>query len=267
MLLLLLTYHQVAPCYLNFITSYGSYSGATDLRFGGFRRQQFLAPDRLGPYIPPLGRSGVHYQISFKLQTIQRYEPHQGDRETPSMAELRGEQRWRRPTAAVYHQFDVLNGTALWVITSPLRSFPNSHPENRLWKSVHDGLGGDYHVSSDELHERFNASLGVILSIAELSVGDYSFYLQDKEELILEVVRPPNSFGRTSSECKSRRHVQANILDLDRIHPAGSGGGSKETVVSDHTNGVLADENFSDTSLDGKVFVHVPQRRGITPRG
>ncbi len=36
-MLRIFTYHQVSPCYLNFIACFGSRTGASDLRFGGFR--------------------------------------------------------------------------------------------------------------------------------------------------------------------------------------------------------------------------------------
>jgi hypothetical protein len=236
MLLQVLTYHQVSPCYLNFLASYGSYSGASDLRFGGFRRHRFHTPDRRGPALPSLGRSGCHYQISFKLQTIQRYRPQPGDGATPIDKHLQGEEKWRKPTAVIYHQFDLKNCTALWICTSPLRGFQGSRPRNRLWKAIHDSIADiGYQVSSVLEHERFNASLSVALSIAEMSIGDCSFYLHDKEEQIFSTVSPVQ-FGRWSPS-SSRSSWPNRLLTLacadrpvlasfPRKIPAGEGGRS-----------------------------------------
>lgn len=178
----ILTYHQVSPCYLNFITCAESYTGARYLSFGGFRAQRFLQEGQRGPSIASLGRSGTHYHLSFKLRSVRK------DRST-SLADdptsRQGAHKYREMTALVFHQFDVKNGNALWILTNPLeekvsQSFDKkSHGNmNPLWEDVKKSIATmQYKVASDDISERFSASLSVLMKLAEWTIGDSAFYL------------------------------------------------------------------------------------------
>jgi len=177
MMFLLFTYHQVNPWYLHSITCLNSTTGASDLRFGGFRSQACLRAR--APALHALGRSGCHYQLSFRFQSVQRRE-------------------WRMHAAAVYHQFDVLTGKALWFLTSPLELGPDDLEHNHLWDAVRDCInqprGHGRRLVSDHAHERFESSLHVLLAIAEWSVGDCGLYVHDLQQKIEHYV----SLGRKS---------------------------------------------------------------------
>ena len=72
LLLKILTYHQVSPCFLNFISLSGHQplSGAGDHFFGGFRSlKSFSEP--LSNF-KALDRSGFHYQLAFEFRTVFR---------------------------------------------------------------------------------------------------------------------------------------------------------------------------------------------------
>jgi hypothetical protein len=182
MMLRIFTYHQVSPCYLNFIACFGSRTGASDLRFGGFRSHSFLRQP--GPAVAGLNRSGVHYQLSIKLQSI-KMDNNMG------RVQAAGPQRahkYRNPTAAIYHQFDMMKGTSLWILTSPLE-LSDEGLTNPLWNGIQDFLAiRRYPVASDTESDRFGASLGVLVYLAEWSVGDVAFYLHYLDENLTSIV-------------------------------------------------------------------------------
>jgi hypothetical protein len=69
-LLKILTYHQVSPCFLNFISYFGHepLSSAGDHFFGGFYSLKSFSE----PFsnFNALGRSGCHYQLVFEFRTV-----------------------------------------------------------------------------------------------------------------------------------------------------------------------------------------------------
>ena len=189
-LLRIFTYHQVPPCYLNFVTCSGSQTGASDVGFGGFRAHSLLKEPNISPKVLDLGRSGVYYRMSIKLQSNRR------DTSIGAITEdsRQGAFAYRRLTAAIYHQFDVDKGTALWIITNPL----DRSSENPLWNDLEsvvriaDPKNEDhYAVASERPGVRFEAPLDVLISLAEWSIGDTAFYLHHLDEKLSDVVSCP----------------------------------------------------------------------------
>jgi hypothetical protein len=184
-LLLLFTYHQVSAFYLNFITCLDSETGATDLRFGGFRELKCL--ERPGPCLREFGRSGTHYQVAFRLHSIQLLE----SKKSP-------QHQWRKQTAAIYHQFDIRQGKALWILSSPLEkpledsgADPTGKAINILWANLRNRINGDgrgNRMIEDDTHCRLSATLDTIATIADWSVGDTCFYVHDLENEVQSVV-------------------------------------------------------------------------------
>lgn len=119
MLILILTYHQVMPAYLDFLLVFGQRSEQPDERFSGFKTQRLFrkSPTSANMEIPELGRSGRHYQMCYNLKCVDlkaRREGaivNEGDSEDISLEE------WTIRQAAIHHQFDVVEGTALWIVT------------------------------------------------------------------------------------------------------------------------------------------------------
>ncbi|KAE8445815.1 hypothetical protein EG329_012873 [Mollisiaceae sp. DMI_Dod_QoI] len=70
MLLELLTFHQVMPEYLDFISIFGLPSEAQDLRFSSFREQKNLKLQHGSAGIVNLGRSGRRYQLCYILRGV-----------------------------------------------------------------------------------------------------------------------------------------------------------------------------------------------------
>ncbi|KAE9966408.1 hypothetical protein BLS_007031 [Venturia inaequalis] len=83
MLTKILTYHQVMPVYLDFMSVFGEYSDQRDLRFSGFREQSSMKETQTGLVVPEAPIKNV----------------------------------WSIQQAAIHHQFDVIEGTTLWIIT------------------------------------------------------------------------------------------------------------------------------------------------------
>src|ERR1700722_813047 len=72
MLLRILSYHQVMPAYLDFISVFGSQDDPKDLRFSGFREQTLISKgDKIrGPEVTSLGRSGRQIQLCYNLKAV-----------------------------------------------------------------------------------------------------------------------------------------------------------------------------------------------------
>ena len=71
MLARILSYHQVMPGYLDFISVFGIQSRPRDLRFSGFHEQTMLSNSRQGQMELDLGRSGRQYQLCYNLKTVE----------------------------------------------------------------------------------------------------------------------------------------------------------------------------------------------------
>jgi hypothetical protein len=172
MMVHLLTYHQVCPSYLNFMCCL---VGASEPRFGGFRAWSRVSKPLLAT--DELGRSGCHYSLSFRLLYIKKTED---DIHT-----------WLPHAVAVYHQFDVKAGTALWIITSTVEH----GDEKKIWiwhhlrDSIHDESGAGFELISEEHHERFAGSTKVLLSIVAWSITDLAQRVHHLEGVFRDIVR------------------------------------------------------------------------------
>ncbi|KAI3334836.1 hypothetical protein F4824DRAFT_168977 [Ustulina deusta] len=103
----ILSFHQVMPAYLEFVMAFGRQDGPKDLRFSGFKKQVSLASSARLPGISNLGRSGQQYQLCYNLKHI--------------AIESEGGFSMMRQ-AAIHHQFDVVTGKTLWLVTAGRRS-------------------------------------------------------------------------------------------------------------------------------------------------
>jgi len=108
MLLEILTYHQVMPDYLDFVSIFGLQSEARDLRFSGFKEQTNMRNQQRTAGIAGLARSGRQYQLCYNLKgvTLKSQDP-----SNPALSD------WSIRQAAFYHKFDIVTGNALWLVT------------------------------------------------------------------------------------------------------------------------------------------------------
>ncbi|KAH9909280.1 hypothetical protein F4778DRAFT_776432 [Xylariomycetidae sp. FL2044] len=189
MLMLILTYHQVSSCYLNFITFFGSKTGACDLSFGGFQAESTLL--RPGHTSARLRRSGRRIKISYTLGAV---EDNRKEAPTiPNVPNSTGDkegagQHWIRPVASIHHQFDPVEGTSLWIITAPLTTpaKPAGKSKGKIWTP-------EFRRFITEKHQRdqfastascFAASLDVHLRLAAWSVAEFPYCLESVDASI-----------------------------------------------------------------------------------
>jgi hypothetical protein len=169
MLLRTLSYHQVMPSYLDFIFVFGSQSEPRDLRYSGFREQTLLSSPARGLSVPSLGRSGRQFQLCYNLKAVACISP----LETPTK-----QKRWSIRQAAFHHQFDVVEGTTLWIVTKG---------DLEIKDRVEDMTGLDGRLDDrafGTLQECFQSSLAVHLLYCQWSVEEWRWYVQWLEDII-----------------------------------------------------------------------------------
>jgi hypothetical protein len=169
MLTRILSYHQVMAGYLDFISVFGLQSEPRDLRFSGFREQTLLNNPARGPAVLSLGRSGRQYQLCYNLKAV---SCKQG--QTTS---LEGKE-WSIRQAAFHHQFDVVGGTTLWIVTQ------GRHEIKDRIKNLTGKNGRPEDRACGTVEECFRSTLAVHLLLANWSVEEWRWYIQWLEKVI-----------------------------------------------------------------------------------
>lgn len=157
------TWHQVMPEYTDLLFIFGSQLEAKEARFGSFRSRKLLSKPSVGLPIPALGRSGRFYQLSYNLKSV----------ECRSVMDAgRLHQDWAVHQAAVYHQFDVESGNALWLTTQPVATEKNQELRWRVIEMTSvDGQVEDRDFSSPL--KSFRNSLTVHLLFCHWAVEEW----------------------------------------------------------------------------------------------
>jgi hypothetical protein len=165
----IMTYHQVMPAYLDFMLVFGAQSDPKDLRFSGFREHVSLKHNSDVLPVPVLGRSGRHYQLCYNLKSAHFKKKSDEDITLD---------QWSIRQAAVYHHFDVENGTTLWIVTKGgddlLDQYdeltgPNGRPEDKQF---------------DTPGSCFASSLSTHLLFCHWSTEDWRWYIRWLEEVL-----------------------------------------------------------------------------------
>ena len=169
MLVEILSYHQVMPVYLDFISVFGKQSKSKDLRFSGFREQTTIGDPPRGPRAPSIGRSGRQYQLCYNLKCVTLKGEHETDLKL---------NEWSIQQAAIHHQFDIVEGTTLWMVTKGNLDIqqrfkeltgPNGRPEDKAFGTV---------------YECFRSSLSAHLLYCHWSLDDWRGYIRYLEEVV-----------------------------------------------------------------------------------
>lgn len=106
MLTRILSYHQVIPEFLDFVSVFGDQDIPRGLRFSAFKQQCMLSHPPQLTAIHGLGRSGRQYQICYNLRAVSRRV---GTGIDVQLTQMYTQQ------AAFHHQFDIHTGHALWI--------------------------------------------------------------------------------------------------------------------------------------------------------
>ncbi|PGH18772.1 hypothetical protein AJ79_00185 [Helicocarpus griseus UAMH5409] len=194
------TYHQVMPAYLDFIFVFGAQSDATDLRFTAFRHNIMMRdPPRMTP-IPQLGRSGRCFQLCYNLKG-----------------------------AAIYHQFDVVYGTTLWIVTKGRLDLQQRFKE----LTGKDGRPED--KSFDTASQCLRSSLAAHLLYCYWSTESWRWYVRWMEEIIENesamAIYGPRGPGFSHMQYKPH-HIQDLQYWLDKASEAVTAMESNVNVIS-----------------------------------
>lgn len=104
MLTRILSYHQVMPEFLDFVSVFGFQDNFRNLRFSAFKQQfNYSSADRVLP-IAQLGRSEQRYQICYNLRAV-----------GPMRNKGTQHVMYSVHQAAFHHQFDINTGRSLWI--------------------------------------------------------------------------------------------------------------------------------------------------------
>ena len=171
MLTRILSFHQVMPCYLDFISVFGAQKFARELRFSGFREWISLDATLPACAAPTLGRSGYQYQLCYNLKA-------------PASIRDGVTNNWSIRQAAFHHQFDVKVGTTLWIIAKG-----NWELKDRI-QHLTGVTGSDVARGLQTVEQCFNASLAIHLLCCHWCIEDWRWYIQYLEDTIDEEVRP-----------------------------------------------------------------------------
>ena len=158
-----MTYHQVMPEYLDFMSVFGDRVQSPDPIFCSFREQTFLGRSVQDLSNPELGRMGQFFQLCYNFKTVARI--------TPPTTNLKHE-GWSVRQAAFHHQFDVVEGTTLWIVTK-------GHLEiyERI-KLLTDNRGRPQDRDFSSPASSFRCSLTVHLLHAHWSLENWLTYVQ-----------------------------------------------------------------------------------------
>jgi hypothetical protein len=177
MLTQIFTYHQVMPIYLNFISVFGAQSEPRDLRFSGFREQTTLASPPRGPAVIELGRSGRQFQLCYNLKCVALKS------EDPKRIELN---EWSIRQAAIHHQFDVVEGTTLWIVTK------GNEDIKERFKELTGKDGREEDKSFATLEQCFRSSFAAHLLYCYWATEDWGWYIRWLEDVLEDQVSSLN---------------------------------------------------------------------------
>ncbi|KAL6721391.1 hypothetical protein ACLMJK_000494 [Lecanora helva] len=159
MLTVTLCYHQILPCFLDFLFPFARDLYASDSHFGGLRSHtRFSAEDR-GLRIPNRGWSGFDIKICYNLKSV-GHDKAMGPRAWP----------WFTGQSAVHHSFDIETGQTSWIVVTG-----DQQLRHRIKSAT-----GDQAVSGRSFCDReqaFVSTLAVHLILCEWSGQTWRWYI------------------------------------------------------------------------------------------
>jgi hypothetical protein len=186
------------PVYLDFMLVFGSQHDAVDLRFSGFRELDLMKETSGEYHIPDLGRSGRQFQLCYSLKGITKKVGH-GDH--PNLDE------WSIRQAAIHHQFDVVYGTTLWIVTKGRTDI------KERFKELTGSDGRPEDKTFDTVDECFRASLSAHLLYCYWSTEDWRWYIRSLERLI-DAESSMAIYGRRRLEYGHKHYEPYDIQDM-----------------------------------------------------
>ncbi|KAH6661992.1 hypothetical protein B0J14DRAFT_611404 [Halenospora varia] len=170
----ILTYFQVMPSYIEFMSVFtvvfGHQVEAVELRFSGFRERVLLSHSARGLNLEELALSGRNYQLCYNIKCVARKYPHS----------KKENWLWSARQASIHHQFDMAEGTSLWIMTAA---------RSELQKRVNTLTGAEGRPEDKCFStpaKSFIASLSVHLLLAQWGTEDWRGYIRWLEQVLEE---------------------------------------------------------------------------------
>ncbi|KAF2469602.1 uncharacterized protein BDR25DRAFT_228622 [Lindgomyces ingoldianus] len=234
---LLLSFHQVMPSYLDFMSAFGVQLEQRDARFSGFHEQSTLGrPKDRRPAVSELGRSGHGYQLCYNLKSV------------IDKAEPGKEKDWSIRQAALYHQFDVENNTALWICTE-------GRKDDGLFDRIRDLTSDDKRPEDwkyDSKADGFRSSLATHLACCHWSIEEWRTYVGWLE------TNAATRGSREKIEGVNRKNYTSADLQLVQIYEDKV---SEVIMILEANNDIMKSlSNFYDGLLKNDAFDDVLKR-------
>ncbi|CCT73159.1 uncharacterized protein FFB20_10579 [Fusarium fujikuroi] len=198
----IMSYHQVPPTFIDFVSAFGATHYPTDYHMTGFDADDTLGiKDSNLINISTLGRSGREHRIQYLLRSVERDSNDDGSR------------RWNIRQAAVYHSFDFISGKALWINIKA-----NGLLKERIIEATGDTAILDL-GTQDDLQKSFAATLVIHLILLEWCDEDWRTCIRDCESKVRDilvkaqtsqVVQPPafSATARRALGSQTARHTE-----------------------------------------------------------
>jgi len=157
------------PTYLDFVFAFGAQSDPRDLRFSGFREQNMLRYPLRGNAMPELGRSGQQFQLCYNLKGVSLKKSDPNDFKN---------NEWSIRQAAIHHQFDIVFGTTLWIVTKGNKDL------QQMFKDLTGREGRPEDKDFSTVESCFRASLAAHLLYSHWSIEGWRWYIGWLEKII-----------------------------------------------------------------------------------
>ncbi|KAL8772819.1 MAG: hypothetical protein Q9209_002164 [Squamulea sp. 1 TL-2023] len=219
------------PSYLDFMFVFGLSNSARELRFSGFREQVSLKTSAVSLVAPSMGRSGHSFQLCYNLKGVARIST-----EKPI--------QWSVRQIAIHHQFDVDEGTALWIVTKG-----DLEIKDRIKALTGKDARPDYRALASP-EECLKSSLAVHLLNCHWSVGDWRWYIQYLEDAI-DNETDTAIHGRRGHGEVARIYVPADLQTLQDYQDK-----MNETIMVLQANNhvLMSLRDFYEALLDNSAF-------------
>ena len=178
MFLYALTYHQVAPEFLDYIFAFGWQEYQDDFHFSGFRESTRLLTSERGLNIPALGRSGQDFRLCYVLKSAEESKQESSP--------------WSIRQTATYHSFEVDTGKMFWIFVKG-----NEVMRDRVQQQTKStALRND---RTESTAGAFALTLETHLLMCQWATESWRWYINFLEKKLQDLTRPSLAFRITKS--------------------------------------------------------------------
>lgn len=161
--MLVLSYQQVMPKFLDFIFPLGKQMYPQDFHFSGFCVENHMSSREMRAPVQERARSGRGYEMCYSLKSVERF---------PSQEDW----PWSIRHTSIYHEFDIETGRSVWIVVKGSNLMKQRvESESKLGKNTAlNSLG--------TTNQAFAASLATHLLFCDWSVENWRWYINFLEE-------------------------------------------------------------------------------------